>query len=96
VHGSRSTSASGGSSAVHTAIASSPPCRSPDGDETDTSASISRSARRAMAAAWLSTQWCTQPSRVRRASRAAAVNTPRAIVEVASAARRSFTSARAC
>ena len=44
-HGTRSTTASGGSSAAHTETHSSAACTSPDGDETATSASSSRSAR---------------------------------------------------
>ncbi len=41
-HGGRSISASSGSSAAHTATHSSAPCTSPDGEETATSASSSR------------------------------------------------------
>ena len=41
-HGTRSVTVSGGSSAAHSAIASSAPSMSPDGEEIATSASSSR------------------------------------------------------
>ena len=44
-HGTRSSVAVSGSSAAHTAAHSSAPFTSPEGDETPTSASSSRSAR---------------------------------------------------
>src|SRR5215217_9286957 len=50
-HGIRSICASSGSSAAHTAAHSSAPCTSPEGEETATSASSSRTARRAISAA---------------------------------------------
>src|SRR5215218_2501530 len=50
-HGMRSICASSGSSAAHTDAHSSAPCTSPDGEETATSASSSRTARRAISAA---------------------------------------------
>ena len=50
-HGIRSTSASSGSSAAHTAAHSSAPCTSPEGEETATSASRWRTARRAISSA---------------------------------------------
>src|SRR6185312_3141693 len=52
----RSIAAASGSSAAHTAAHSSAPGMSPDGDETPTSASSSRGARRAMSAAAVCTQ----------------------------------------
>jgi hypothetical protein len=50
-HGSRSTSASSGSSAAHTDAHSSAACTSPDGEDTATSASSCRRAVRAIASA---------------------------------------------
>src|SRR4051794_25337945 len=50
-HGTRSITAVSGSNAADTAIASSAPPRSPEGEEIATSASSSRSARTAIAAA---------------------------------------------
>src|SRR4051794_25380848 len=52
----RSTAASAGANATHSATASSAPGTSPDGDETPTSASSSRSAWRAISIAACSTQ----------------------------------------
>src|SRR5829696_1108174 len=54
-HGTRSRAASSGTSAAHTAAHSSAPWRSPDGDDTATSASSSRSARRAISCEHLAT-----------------------------------------
>src|SRR4051794_34746651 len=50
-HGTRSISAASGASATHTDAHSSAPWRSPDGEETATSASSSRGARRAISSA---------------------------------------------
>src|SRR5215210_827079 len=63
-HGIRSISASSGSSAAHTAAHSSAPWTSPEGDETATSASSSRTARRAISAA----PACTHGSMERQAT----------------------------
>ncbi len=50
-HGGRSIAAASGASAAHSAAHSSAPWTSPDGEETATSASSSRAARRPMSAA---------------------------------------------
>ena len=55
-HGMRSIAASSGSSAAHTAAHSSAPWTSPDGEETPTSASSSRTARLPISAAAARTQ----------------------------------------
>src|SRR6476661_8405921 len=55
----RSTAAAAGAKAAHSATASSAPGTSPDGDETPTSASSSRSAWPAISAAAVSTQGST-------------------------------------
>ena len=60
-HGTRSISASSGSSAAHTAAHSSAPWMSPDGDETPTSASSSRTARLPISAAAARTQGSMPP-----------------------------------
>src|SRR5215217_2053436 len=54
-HGTRSSAASSGRRAAHTARHSSAPWRSPEGEETATSASSSRSARRAISCEHLAT-----------------------------------------
>ena len=56
-HGTRSISAWGGRNAAHSAIASSAPSTSPDGEDTATSASSSRVARAAISAAPSATNW---------------------------------------
>ena len=61
-HGTRSTAACGGRNAAHSAIASSAPSTSPDGEETATSASSSRSARDAISAAPSATNGSMLPS----------------------------------
>ena len=62
-HGTRSSWASSGVSAAHTEAHSSAPWRSPDGEDTATSASSSRGARRAISCEHLATQ-----SSIRRAT----------------------------
>src|SRR4051812_14048601 len=69
----RSTAASAGANAAHRATASSAPGTSPDGDETPTNASSSRSAWPAISAAAVSTQGSTGRDAIASALQAARV-----------------------
>src|SRR6201999_552879 len=78
-HGTRSIAASGGRKAAHSAIASSAPSTSPEGDETATSASSSRWAREAISAAPSATNWSigTNPLEARAATGSIEFSRPR-------------------